>query len=195
MKLMTAFRLYASIIALSRWGTGTMTLSPGLKILIFCAAVSIIPCACSWSCFFASSILHTQARQGSCWQGQRATSLQRGPLWNQVIFSYFEIYLEQEKDGQKGFCRETLSLLLVILLVFVSLSLSFFSFEVKITVSGHPHHIVGLSNPRAKLAGPKGLHAESARAVAGRRCPHSGEGEDFLTCQPVFFMKTAITQE
>ena len=26
-----------------------------------------------------------------------------------------------------------------------------------------------------------GLRAESARAVTGRRCPHSGEGEDFLT--------------
>ena len=29
--------------------------------------------------------------------------------------------------------------------------------------------------------------AESARAVTGRRCPHSGEGEDFLTRQPGFF--------
>ena len=36
-----------------------------------------------------------------------------------------------------------------------------------------------LSSPRAKHAGPKGLHAESARAVTGRQCPHSGEGEDF----------------
>ena len=27
----------------------------------------------------------------------------------------------------------------------------------------------------------------SARAVTGRRCPHSGEGEDFLSCQPGFF--------
>ena len=40
-----------------------------------------------------------------------------------------------------------------------------------------------------KRAGPKGLHAESARAVTGRRCPHSGEGEDFLSCQPGFFYK------
>ena len=44
-----------------------------------------------------------------------------------------------------------------------------------------------LSSPRAKHAGPKGLHAESARAVTGRRCPHSGEGEDFLTGQLIFF--------
>ena len=29
-----------------------------------------------------------------------------------------------------------------------------------------------LSSPRAKQAGPKGLRAESARAVIGRRCPH-----------------------
>ena len=43
--------------------------------------------------------------------------------------------------------------------------------------------------------GPKGLRAESARAVTGRRYPHSGEGEDFLTGQPVFFMKTAVTLE
>ena len=28
---------------------------------------------------------------------------------------------------------------------------------------------------------------ESARAVTGRRCPRSGEGEDFLTGQPEFF--------
>ena len=35
---------------------------------------------------------------------------------------------------------------------------------------------VSLSSPRAKRAGPKGLRAESARAVTGRRCPHSGVG-------------------
>ena len=52
-----------------------------------------------------------------------------------------------------------------------------------------------LSSPRAKRAGPKGLRAESARAVTGRRCPHSGEGEDFLIGQPDFFMKTAVTPE
>ena len=35
-----------------------------------------------------------------------------------------------------------------------------------------------------------------ARAVTGRRCPHSGEGEDFLTGQPgFFFTKTAVTPE
>ena len=37
--------------------------------------------------------------------------------------------------------------------------------------------------------------AESARAVAGRRCPHSGRGEDFLSCQPDFFTETAVTPE
>ena len=77
----------------------------------------------------------------------------------------------------------------------MSLSLSFFSFEVKLNVSGHPHHIVGLSSPRAKLEGPKGLRAESARAVTGRRCPHSGRGEDFLSRQPIFFTETAVTPE
>ena len=44
-------------------------------------------------------------------------------------------------------------------------------------------------------AGPKGLRAESARAVTGRRCPHSGKGEDFLTGQLNFFTKTAVTPE
>ena len=34
---------------------------------------------------------------------------------------------------------------------------------------------------------PKGLRDESARAVTGRRRPHSGEGEDFLTGRPDFF--------
>ena len=37
--------------------------------------------------------------------------------------------------------------------------------------------------------------AESARAVTGRRCPHSGKGEDFLTGQPDFFTVTAVTPE
>ena len=41
----------------------------------------------------------------------------------------------------------------------------------------------------------KGLRAESARAVTGRRCPHSGEGEDFLSRQPDFFTETAVTSE
>ena len=44
-------------------------------------------------------------------------------------------------------------------------------------------------------AGPKGGRPESAGAVTGRRCPHSGEGEDFLTGQPDFFTKTAVTPE
>ena len=42
------------------------------------------------------------------------------------------------------------------------------------------------------LSGPR---AESAGAVTGRRCPHSGEGEDFLTGQPDFFSETAVTPE
>ena len=44
-------------------------------------------------------------------------------------------------------------------------------------------------------AGPKGLRAEIARAVTGRRCPHSGKGEDFLTGQLNFFTETAVTPE
>ena len=39
---------------------------------------------------------------------------------------------------------------------------------------------------------PKGLHA---RAFTGRRCPHSGKGEDFLTGQLNFFTETALTPE
>ena len=54
---------------------------------------------------------------------------------------------------------------------------------------------IWLSSPRAKRAGPKGMRAESARAVTGRQCPHSGEGEDFLTGQLIFFTKTAVTPE
>ena len=44
-------------------------------------------------------------------------------------------------------------------------------------------HFKMLSSPR-----PKGLCAESARAVTCRQCPHSGEGEDFLAHQPGFFL-------
>ena len=39
------------------------------------------------------------------------------------------------------------------------------------------------------------LRAESARADTGRRCPHSGKGEDFLTGPPDFFTETAVTPE
>ena len=42
---------------------------------------------------------------------------------------------------------------------------------------------------------PKGLGAESARAVTGRRCPHSGEGEDFLTRRPSFFYEYGLTRK
>ena len=44
-------------------------------------------------------------------------------------------------------------------------------------------------------AGPKGLRAESARAVTGRRCPHSGVGEDFLGHRPSPLTKTGVTRE
>ena len=39
------------------------------------------------------------------------------------------------------------------------------------------------------------LRAESARAVTGRQCPHSGRGEDFLSRQPDFFTETAVTPD
>ena len=42
---------------------------------------------------------------------------------------------------------------------------------------------------------PAGLRAESARAFTGRRSPHSGRGEDFLTGQLNFFTETAVTPE
>ena len=54
---------------------------------------------------------------------------------------------------------------------------------------------LGLSSPRAKRAGPKGLRAESARAFTGRLNSHSGRGEDFLTGRPDFFTETAVTPE
>ena len=54
---------------------------------------------------------------------------------------------------------------------------------------------MNLSSPRAKRAGLKGLRAECASAVTGRRCPHSGEGEDFLMGQLIFFTKTAVNPE
>ena len=43
-----------------------------------------------------------------------------------------------------------------------------------------------------KLSSPR---AESARAVTGRRCPHSGRGEDFFSRQPDFFTERAVTPE
>ena len=52
----------------------------------------------------------------------------------------------------------------------------------------------GTTDPRVEfiLSSPR---AESARAVTGRRCPHSGRGEDFLSRQPDFFTETAVTSE
>ena len=55
--------------------------------------------------------------------------------------------------------------------------------------------VLHLSSPRTKRAGPKGLCAESSRAVTGKHCPHSGRGEDFLTGQPNDFTETAVTPE
>ena len=47
--------------------------------------------------------------------------------------------------------------------------------------------------PAHKLReGQKGLRTESARAVTGRWCPHSGMGEDFLACRPFFSAKKTI---
>ena len=46
--------------------------------------------------------------------------------------------------------------------------------------------------PFQLLSSPR---AEGAKAVTGRRCPHSGRGEDFLTGQPDFFTETAVTPE
>ena len=37
--------------------------------------------------------------------------------------------------------------------------------------------------------------AESARAVTGRRCHHSGRGKTFWRANRIFFTKTVITQE
>ena len=45
------------------------------------------------------------------------------------------------------------------------------------------------------LSSPKGPCAESARAVTGRRCPHSGVGEDFLVHRPGPITKTGVTRE
>ena len=53
--------------------------------------------------------------------------------------------------------------------------------------------IAAIVTARARSAGPKGLRAESASAVTGRRCPHSGKGKDFLTGQLNFFTETAVT--
>ena len=49
------------------------------------------------------------------------------------------------------------------------------------------------NRPYDKIATQKIM---SARAVTGRPCPHSGEGEDFLTHQPgFFFTKMAVARE
>ena len=52
-------------------------------------------------------------------------------------------------------------------------------------------HVLGqraiLSSPRAKRAGPKGLRAESARAVTGRRNSHRWEGGRLFEPSASFF--------
>ena len=58
----------------------------------------------------------------------------------------------------------------------------------KLLLTCYPH----LPQFKALLVSPR---AESTRAVTGRRCPHSGEGEDFLMGQRNLFTKTAVTPE
>ena len=45
------------------------------------------------------------------------------------------------------------------------------------------------------LIQPAGPRAESARAVTGRRCPHSGTGQDFLARNGPNRTKTAVTRQ
>ena len=63
-------------------------------------------------------------------------------------------------------------LLLLILIVYMLLLLVLTIYMLLILIL----IVYMLSSPRAKRAGPKGPRAESARAVTGRRCPHSGVG-------------------
>ena len=59
--------------------------------------------------------------------------------------------------------------------------------------------IAMLGMPKKVLLGSFSLSScifiESARAFTGRRCPHSGKRDDFLTFQPDFFMESAVTPE
>ena len=48
---------------------------------------------------------------------------------------------------------------------------------------------------KTESSSPKGLRAESAWALTGRRNSHSGRGEDFLRGQPNFFTETAVTPD
>ena len=52
-----------------------------------------------------------------------------------------------------------------------------------------------IASPNVMPLLASGLRAKSARAVTGRRYPHNGEGENFLTGQPDNFTKTAVTPE
>ena len=54
----------------------------------------------------------------------------------------------------------------------------------------------GVSQSKRTALGPlSSPRAESARAVTGRRCPYSGEGEDFLTRRPSFFYDNGHNSE
>ena len=55
--------------------------------------------------------------------------------------------------------------------------------------------VYAFSSPRAKGRGPRGLRAESARAVTGRRCPCNGVGEDFLVRRHFFLTKTDVSRK
>ena len=55
--------------------------------------------------------------------------------------------------------------------------------------------IYRLYSPRARRVGPSGPRAKSARTVTGRRCPHSGVGEEFLVHRPGPLTKTGVTRE
>ena len=62
------------------------------------------------------------------------------------------------------------------------------SIEAMLTAGeGNQSYCLGLSSTRAKRAGPKGLRAESARAVTGRRNSHRWEGGRLFEPSAGFF--------
>ena len=58
-----------------------------------------------------------------------------------------------------------------------------------------PLRIFAVIKSVVKISHLPSVRAESAWAVTGRRCTHSGRGEDFLTGQLNFFTETAVTPE
>ena len=76
---------------------------------------------------------------------------------------------------------------ITVVIIVISVPITVLVIEVQNLRNRHPRRNYHYPARALRAKGPR---AESARAVTGRRCPHSGRGDDFLSRQPDFFTES-----